>query len=413
MPILRPTVKTILIPVRTSVMFCLMAVLVALVDMASDLYIPVLPEIGHVFKVDESWVGATLSVNLISLAFSGLYYGSLSDTIGRKPVIIGGLILFTLASFACGFSTNITQLLFARFFQGLGGGVAFSVGVAVVRDLYEGGPKSAQMFSRMQSVIALSPTFAPIIGGIIGTMYGWKSIFYVLGFVAVMLLIAMLFFGTETLLPEKRRKGFSTGIGDEYKYFLKRPLFLCYAGIQILSLGWFWSELAFLPPLFQDHYGVAASSFGWYLSVLMAAYILGTFLNQYLVNHVSLKKLVSIGLGLFFLTAFLMLLAQMVDFVSPWIVVMLRFPAGIGFAFVFGNAGTLAMDQEKDRSGSAAALIGSSELLAGSIGIFVIGLFEAETLYPLSLMIIGCSFFCVLLIVKSATLRKQLTPSPE
>ena len=182
MPILRPTVKTILIPVRTSVMFCLMAVLVALVDMASDLYIPVLPEIGHVFKVDESWVGATLSVNLISLAFSGLYYGSLSDTIGRKPVIIGGLILFTLASFACGFSTNITQLLFARFFQGLGGGVAFSVGVAVVRDLYEGGPKSAQMFSGMQSVIALSPTFAPIIGGIIGTMYGWKSIFYVLGF---------------------------------------------------------------------------------------------------------------------------------------------------------------------------------------------------------------------------------------
>lgn len=413
MPILRPTVKTILIPVQTSMMFCLMAVLVALVDMASDLYIPVLPEIGHVFRVDESWVGATLSVNLISLAFSGLYYGSLSDTIGRKPVIIGGLSLFTLASFACGFSTNITQLLFARFFQGLGGGVAFSVGVAVIRDLYEGGPKSAQMFSRMQSVIALSPTFAPIIGGIIGTIYGWKSIFYVLGFVAVTLLIAMLFFGTETLLPEKRRKGFSTGLGDEYKYFLRRPLFLCYAGIQILSLGWFWSELAFLPPLFQDHYGVPASSFGWYLSVLMAAYILGTFLNQYLVNHVSLKKLVSIGLGLFFLTAFLMLLAQALDFVSPWIVVMLRFPAGIGFAFVFGNAGTLAMDQEKDRSGSAAALIGSSELLAGSIGIFVIGLFEAETLYPLSLMIIGCSFFCVLLIVKSKILQKQLASNPE
>ena len=91
--------------------------------------------------------------------------------------------------------------------------------------------------------------------------------------------------------------------------------------------------------------------------------------------------------------------------------------SGVGFGsfrkYVFGNAGTLAMDQEKDRSGSAAALIGSSELLAGSIGIFVIGLFEAETLYPLSLMIIGCSFFCVLLIVKSATLRKQLTPSPE
>jgi DHA1 family bicyclomycin/chloramphenicol resistance-like MFS transporter len=219
-------------------------------------------------------------------------------------------------------------LLLARFFQGLGGGVAFSVGIAVVRDLYEGGPKGAQMFSRMQSVIALSPTFAPIIGGIIGAIYGWESIFYVLGIFAAGLLIAVFFFGTETHLPEKRRTEFSTGFGDEYKYFLKRPLFLCYAGIQILSLGWFWSELAFLPPLFQDHYGVPASSFGWYLSVLMAAYILGTFLNQYLVHRVSLKKLVNTGLGLFFLTVFSMLLVQAFDSVSPWVVVVLGFQQG-------------------------------------------------------------------------------------
>jgi len=405
-PILRQTVKTILMPVQTSVMFCLMAVLVALVDMASDLYIPVLPEIGHIFGVDESWVGATLSINLVSLALSGLYYGSLSDTIGRRPVIIGGLFLFTVASFACGLSTNIAQLLTARFFQGLGGGVAFSVGVAVVRDLYKGGAKGAQMFSRMQSVIALSPTFAPIIGGIIGSMYGWASIFYVLGVVAFVLLIAMFFYGRETLPPEKRRKDFSLGLVDEYKYFLKRHLFLCYAGIQILSLGWFWSELAFLPPLFQDHYGVPASSFGWYLSVLMGAYIVGTFFNQYLVNHVSLKKLVNIGLGLFFLTAITMCLAQAFDFVSPWIVVALRFPAGIGFALVFGNAATLAMDQEKDRTGSAAALIGSSELLAGAICIFIIGLFEAESLYPLALIITGCTVFCSFFMMKAKWLQK-------
>jgi len=383
-----------------------MAVLVALVDMASDLYIPVLPEIGHIFGVDESWVGATLSINLVSLALSGLYYGSLSDTIGRRPVIIGGLFLFTVASFACGLSTNIAQLLTARFFQGLGGGVAFSVGVAVVRDLYKGGAKGAQMFSRMQSVIALSPTFAPIIGGIIGSMYGWASIFYVLGVVAFVLLIAMFFYGRETLPPEKRRKDFSLGLVDEYKYFLKRHLFLCYAGIQILSLGWFWSELAFLPPLFQDHYGVPASSFGWYLSVLMGAYIVGTFFNQYLVNHVSLKKLVNIGLGLFFLTAITMCLAQAFDFVSPWIVVALRFPAGIGFALVFGNAATLAMDQEKDRTGSAAALIGSSELLAGAICIFIIGLFEAESLYPLALIITGCTVFCSFFMMKAKWLQK-------
>ena len=398
---------------HSSLMFCLMAVLVALVDMASDLYIPVLPEIGHAFKVGESWTGATISINLVSLAFSGLYYGSLSDAIGRRPVIIGGLCIFTLASFACGFATNIEQLLIYRFFQGLGGGVAFSVGVAVVRDLYEGGPKSAEMFSRMQSVIALSPTFAPIIGGFIGALYGWKSIFYILGFFSVALLVAMILFGKETLSPEKKRKKFSSGIRDEYKYFLKRPLFLCFAGIQILSLGWFWSELAFLPPLFQDHYHVSPSSFGLFLGVLMGAYIVGTFLNQYLVHHVGLKLLVKIGLGLFFLTAILMCIAQALDFVSPWIIVMLRFPAGMGFAFVFGNAGTLALDQEKDRSGSAAALIGSMELLSGAICISIIDLFESVALYPLALMMIGCSFFCVLLIIKANHLLKSAQPNSD
>ncbi len=108
-----------------SLMFCLTAFLVGLVDMASDLYVPMLPAIGSAFKVSESWVGATISINLVSLGLSGLYYGKLSDRIGRRPVIISGLIIFTLSSFACGFSTNIVHLLVARFFQGMGGGVAF------------------------------------------------------------------------------------------------------------------------------------------------------------------------------------------------------------------------------------------------------------------------------------------------
>ncbi len=389
-------------------MFCLMATLVALVDMASDLYIPVLPEIGRVFDVRECWVGATISVNLVSLALSGLYYGSLSDSIGRRPVILAGLSLFTLASFACGFSTNIIELLLARFFQGLGGGVAFSVGVAVVRDLYEGGAKGAEMYSRMQSIIALSPTFAPIIGGVIGAMYGWESIFYVLAAVAFALLVVVFIYGQETLAIDKKQKSFSANLSNKYRYLFSRPLFLSYAGVQILSLGWFWSELAFLPSLFQGHYGIETASFGWYLSVLMASYISGTFLNQYLVHRICLKKLVTIGLSLFFLSAVAMCLTQFFDLATPWSVIMLRFPAGVGFAFVFGNAGTLAIDQEKAHTGSASALIGSSELLAGAICIFIIDLFEAATLYPLALMITVCSIFCVVLMRQAKNLEGKL-----
>lgn len=381
-----------------------MSVLVGLVDMASDLYVPVLPEIGHVFNVGESWVGATISINLISLALSGLFYGSLSDSIGRKPVIIGGLLLFMVASFACGFSTNIFELLAARFFQGLGGGVAFSVGVAVVRDLYKGGAKGAQMYSRMQSVIALSPAFAPIIGGIIGAIYGWEWIFYTLSAIAAILFVFILCFGKETLPAQNRQKTSSVNLTTKYQYLLTRPLFLCYAGVQIMSLGWFWSELAFLPHLFQDYYNVPADSFGLYLGVLMFAYILGTFINQYLVHRVCLKKLVWVGIVLFFFSAISMGIAQFLDCLSPWGVVALRFPAGIGFALLFGNAGTLAIDQEMENTGSAAAFIGASELLAGALCIFIIDLFDAVTVYPLALIIFVCSVFCVAFMIKAKTL---------
>lgn len=406
--ILKKTVKVILTPVHTSLMFCLMSVLVALVDMASDLYVPVLPEIGRFFKVSESWVGATISINLISLALSGLFYGSLSDSIGRKPVIVGGLFLFMVSSLACGFTTNIFELLTVRFFQGLGGGVAFSVGVAVVRDLYEGGAKGAQMYSRMQSVIALSPAFAPIIGGIIGTIYGWEWIFYILSAIACVLFFLILLFGKETLPMQKRSEKYKIDLAGKYQYLLTRPIFLCYAGVQIFSLGWFWSELAFFPCLFQDHYGIPAGSFGLYLGILMFAYILGTFINQYLVHRICLKKLVWIGLMLFFFSAIALSIAQYLDYISSWIIVTLRFPAGIGFALLFGNAGTLAIDQETAHTGSASALIGASELLAGALCIFIVDLFEAITVYPLSFLIIACSTICVGLMVKATKLEKKL-----
>ena len=387
-------------------MFCLTAFLVGLVDMASDLYVPMLPAIGKAFSTSDSWVGATISINLVSLGLSGLYYGKLSDRIGRRPVVIGGLIIFTLASFACGFSTNIIQLLIARFFQGIGGGVAFSVGIAVVRDLYSGGPKGAEMFSRMQSVIVLSPALGPTIGGFIGDIFGWEIIFYTLCVIATLLLVVTILFGVETLPQEKRRTDSNVSLKDEYLYFFKRPLFLAFAGVQILTLGWFWSELGFLPQLFICHYGVDASSFGMYLGVLMIAYFFGTFINQYLVHKYSLKNLVNFGLATFLLSAGLLCLGQWIGLLSPWFLVLLRFPAGVGLGLVFGNAGTLAMEQEKERSGSAAAFIGACELLAGAICICLVDMFGTTAIYPLAVMMIICSFFCIILMRKANSLQK-------
>lgn len=387
---------------KKTLIFCLIIALVALVDMGTDLYIPLLPEIEKFFETNAELAGATISLNLVSLAISGLFYGSLSDAIGRRPVIIGGLCIFALASYACGLATNIEQLLIARTFQGIGGGVAFSVGIAVVRDLYSGGANGAAKLSQLQGVISLSPGFAPIIGGMIGYYYGWAAIFLVLAAISGILLFFFIVFGSETLPPNARQIRHSKGMRAEYIEFFKNPLFLTYASVQVLALAWLWSELAFLPILLEIHYHVTLESVGIYIGASVALYALGTIANQKLVHIINLEKLVHTGIAAFMLSSVLLCIAQKFNLLlSPWIIIILKAPASFGFALVFGNAATLALDQvESNKTGSASALVGACELIAGAIGIIIINIFSANTVYPLAYMIAITSIISIAILIR-------------
>lgn len=383
-----------------------MIALVALVDMATDLYIPLLPEIEQFFQVNSELAGATIGLNLVSLGISGLFYGKLSDTIGRRPVIIAGLCLFTIASYACGLATTISQLLMARVFQGIGGGVAFSVGIAVVRDLYAGGPKGAAMLSRLQGVISLSPGFAPIIGSMIGYYYGWAAIFSILAVTSGIVLILILFFNSETLPANKRIAPNNKSICYEYASFFKNHMFMIYGSVQVLALAWLWAELAFMPILLQNHYHIPLEKIGYYIGASVGMYALGTLANQKLVHIMKLEKLVCLGIAAFILSSLLLCISQYFGHISPWEIIILKIPASFGFALVFGNAATIALDNAGDRAGSASALIGALELIAGAIGIAIIGMFDEKTIYPLALMIAFASIISIAILLSKPKTSK-------
>lgn len=384
--------------------FGLMVVLVALVDMATDLYIPMIPEIVNCFKIHEEMAGATISLNLVGLAVSGLFYGNISDMVGRRPVIIVGLSIFMLASFFCGLATNISQLMIARFFQGLGGGVAFSVGIAVVRDIYAGGASGASKFSQLQAVIALSPCLGPLVGGIIGSYYGWSAIFYILSAVSWLLLIFIFIFCKETLPKNKRSKQRNILSIKDYKKLFGNKMFLIYASVQVLALSWLWAELSFLPMLLQNCYNISISNVGIYIGSSVVFYFIGTLSNQKLVYKVALEKLVFAGIFLFIMSCFLLFFAQFYHLLTPLLIIILKIPASFGFALVFGNAITLAIDQVPEKNvGSASALIGAAELLAGALGISIVNIFEPITIYPLVIMILASSVISMALLFKKTS----------
>src|SRR6185503_8879813 len=156
-----------------------LAVLTGIGPLTTDMYLPSLPSIANELRAPVAQVGLTISAYLIGFAFGQLIYGPVSDRHGRKPVLLGALLVYFAASLVCALSTSIEMLIAARFVQALGGAGGIVLTRAIVRDLYSG-PRAARELSLIGSVMALAPVLAPLLGGVLQTAFGWRSIFILL-----------------------------------------------------------------------------------------------------------------------------------------------------------------------------------------------------------------------------------------
>ena len=165
----------------------LLTALVAFGAISTDLYLPSLPAIGAGFAADISQVQLTLSVFLVGFAVSQAVYGPLSDRFGRRPVLLGGLSIYLIASLACMTAPGIGSLIAWRFVQALGACTGVVLGRAIVRDVY-GREGAARMLSYMGMAMALAPALGPILGGYLQVWFGWRANFA--GFAANVALIS-------------------------------------------------------------------------------------------------------------------------------------------------------------------------------------------------------------------------------
>lgn len=349
----------------------LLTAMVALGPISTDLYLPSLPAIGADFGVANAEVQLTLSVFLAGFAVSQLAYGPLSDRFGRRPVILGGLALYLLATLVCAFATDIEVLILARFFQAVGACVGPVLGRAVVRDIY-GRERAARMLSYMGMAMALAPAFGPILGGFLEVWFGWRANFAVLGIFAVATLA-----GALVTLPEtnqwKTQDATRPGrILGNYRSLLRHRSYLGYTIIVACTYSGIFSFISGSSFVLIGLLGLSPDVYGFCFAAIVVGYMAGTFVSGRYTVAIGLERMVQLGTavqvagGLAGVALHLGGIVSVASIVGPVVVFM----AGTGLAMPNAQAG--AIGPFPRMAGSASALLGFFQMgLAALVGIAV------------------------------------------
>jgi DHA1 family bicyclomycin/chloramphenicol resistance-like MFS transporter len=243
--------------------------------LAIDTYLPSIPAIGREFNVGPVAVQQTLSIFLFCFAFMMLFYGTLSDSFGRRPVIMIALFCYTLASLGAAFAPSFGWLLVFRALQGLSAGAGSVIGAAIVQDRFSGA-QAQKMMAHIMMVFGLAPALAPILGGWLHVNFGWRSTFYFLtGFGALMFVLAWR--ALPESLPKDQRHAFHPGaIAANYLKVLSNPRFVLLSLSVGLAFGGLSLYIGSAANFVMEILHLPETAFGWMFIPLISGMVIGS-----------------------------------------------------------------------------------------------------------------------------------------
>ncbi|MCB0034699.1 MAG: multidrug effflux MFS transporter [Anaerolineales bacterium] len=362
----------------------LMAMMMSLVALSIDALLPALPEIGASLGVEQANDNQLIiSMLFLGLSIGQMFYGPLSDSIGRKTTIYIGLVIFMAGCTLALTATSFTMMLVARVIQGIGAAGPRTITLAVVRDQYDG-RRMARVMSFVMTVFILVPVVAPSIGQAVLLFAHWRAIF---GMYLVLSIIALAWFGTRQpeTLPTAKRIPFSGGrIMRALREIFANRIALGYTVMAGLVSGAFVGYLNSAQQIFQDQYGLG-QLFPLYFSVLALALGSASFLNARLVMRYGMRTLVLRSLLLITLLSIVFAAVVFTLAGQPplWLLMGFFLITFFGVGILFGNLNALAMEPLGHIAGVGAAVVGSLSTLLSSLLGTVIGQNYNGTVLPL------------------------------
>ncbi|MEE3998946.1 multidrug effflux MFS transporter [Tenacibaculum sp. FZY0031] len=377
----------------------LMASLMSLVALSIDALLPALEQIGISIRVQQESHDSQLLVTMIflGLGFGQLISGPISDSLGRKPVIYGGFILFVIASFICVSATSLEMMVLGRILQGIGLSAPRTISIAMVRDSFSGN-YMAKIMSFIVVIFILVPVVAPAIGKLMLDAYGWRSIFYSQLIFGIIVMFWLWKRQPETLREENRIKFAFRLFLDGSKEFIKHKQAVIFTLISGFITGSFMVYLSASQQIFQEQY-LLVDEFPYIFAGLSISVGFATFLNGSFVMKFGMHKIVSFFLIIFSIVP-IIYVTLFYQKENPSIAILLIFFALQFFSigFLFGNLRALAMQPVGHIAGIGAAINGFvSTIMAVPIATFI-GTYIKTTTLPLFIGFFICGIVSLVLL---------------
>ncbi len=379
-----------------STVVLVLTLLLGIQPVTTDLYLPALPDLATSLNAPMSAAQLTLSALIICFGVAQLAWGPLSDRFGRRPILLTGLALYTVAGLGAALSPSIAWLVGWRALQGVGMAASVACGRSIVRDLYE--PREgARVMSRALGGLGLLAMLSPLLGGWIAQHANWHAALGAVSvFGAVTLAVVALRF-QESLHRRNARATELRHVAGNWQRILANPTFIAWTALQCATWGGLFTMLASSSFVFIEVMGTSQLAYGAVLAGSSAAYIAGTFVCRFMLRDGDASRAVRFG-ALFTLAGGLLLAGLSLAGVrSVWAMALpfMVYNVGHGIHQPCGQAG--AVSPFPDSAGTAASLSGFAMMATAFVIGIVLGRVMNGTVFPLTLGVGGFSV-CVAVI---------------
>ncbi|MBU3739088.1 MAG: multidrug effflux MFS transporter [Rhodoferax sp.] len=355
--------------------------------LAMTLCLPSMPSWGGVFQAGPAAVQLTFSAFVVANGCLQIVFGPLSDRLGRKPVLLFGLLLSALGAGVAALAPSLDGLIAGRVLQGMGAAAGMVVGRAMAQDLFQG-PIRTRVMAYIGMAMGLCPPLATLLGGQIHVHLGWRYNFGLTLLLAVLLFVAA-WRGLPAPVPRPPSgQHWLRDLVNAYRRLAGQRVFLLYLVVLACTSATF---LTFLggAPLVLSHYGVGPADIGWYVMCVPTAYILGNFLTSHLVHRLGERRVMVWGEGITLASLGIVLGFSLAGVHTPLALALPLVLMGIGHGLLMPPAIAGSVGVLPALAGSAVALSGLAQQLTGAFGGYLVGLLPHDGALHLTLVMGG------------------------